>query len=137
MLSKLRRDRKNKTFAAHTYGPPVRVVTRTVTPDRNKYAPVLPLVKELAREYIAIGREIDPLIGKNISREFVQGRLGAMSQICHTISMIIMNDSINVGAQLDREVLYVGEEQIDLDLDNLPTGVDLLRRSFHRRDILK
>lgn len=136
MISRIR-HRKSKSILARTYGAPVRVVTRVETPDRSNYAPVLPLVKELAREYIAIGREIDPLLGKNISREFVQGRLGAMSQICHTISMIIMNDSINVGAQLDREKLYVGGEMIDLDLDNLPTGVDLLGRSFHYRDILK
>lgn len=105
--------------------PRVVVETRTVTRsvpaviDSADYLRVDDVVRGLARQYVALDRQIEPLVGTPYQREYFHASLGRMQQIAKTIAMLTGRDAISVGASLDRERVYNARgEQIDLELDD-------------------
>lgn len=95
------------------------VHTVKVLPDSADYLRVEDVVRGLGRQYVAITREIEPLIGKSYSREYFHASIGRMQQITNTIAMLTGRDAVSVGASLDRERVYnTHGEQVDLELDD-------------------
>lgn len=113
-------------MARNPFRRKVRVVTQTTTrkvhvyPNSADYAKVEDVVRGLARQYVAISREIEPLFGKPYGREFLYASLGRMDQITRTIAGLTGTDPIYVSVNLDdHEKAYdTHGNLIDLELDD-------------------